>query len=193
MTEQTEAPSAANAGTRHAVRNSMIDGERDFRLAAEAIEWVEKGNASSLRYADIAAVNLITYAGTGGAIGQAKISSRDGGSIKIRSHHYKGLANFENRRATYAPFIRELCRRVAAANPDAVFTLGNSAFMVMWLVVAALMAVLAVIVVIMSVQTGDLPLVAIFILLVGGPLAVREVMKGGRKTFDPLSPPEKLL
>ncbi|MAY61194.1 MAG: hypothetical protein CML29_03200 [Rhizobiales bacterium] len=184
---------AALAGPGHSVRNSMIDSERAYRLGPDAVEWMEKGKKDSLRYADISAVNLITYAGTGATIGQAKITSRQGGSFKIRSHHYKGLAQFENRRQTYAPFIRELLGRVARASPDAKFTSGNSAFMIMWLVVAAMMAVLAVVVVMISYQTGDLPLMAIFILLVGGPLAIREVMKGGTKTFDPLDPPERLL
>lgn len=183
----------ATPGAGHSVRNSMIDSERAFRLGPDAIEWMEQGERNSIRYADISAVNLITYAGAGATIGQAKITSGEGGSIKIRSHHYKGLARFENRRQTYAPFVRDLLRRVANASPDAQFTSGNSAIMIMWLVVAAMMAVLAVVVVMIAYQTGDLPLMAIFILLVGAPLAIREVMKGGTKTFDPLDPPEKLL
>ncbi|TDH38639.1 hypothetical protein E2A64_05945 [Pseudohoeflea suaedae] len=182
-----------SAGPAHSVRNAVTDTERAFSLGPDRINWSENGQTQSIRYADISAINLITYAGAGATIAQATIETRDGGAIKIRSHHYKGLARFENRRATYGAFMRELCRRVAEAAPDAKFTQGNTLFMLMWAGAALLMITLAIFVVVIATRTGDLPLMAIFIILVGGPIAIREVLKGGRKAFDPRDPPAKLL
>lgn len=182
-----------SAGPSHSVRNAVTDTERTFSLGPDRINWTENGTPQSIRYADISAINLITYAGAGATIAQATVTTRDGGTIKIRSHHYKGLARFENRRASYGEFMRELCRRVAEAAPDAKFTHGNTLFMLMWVGAALLMVTLAIFVVVIAVQTGDLPLMAIFIILVGGPIAVREVLKGGRKEFDPRDPPGKFL
>ena len=50
---------------------------------------------------------------------------RDGARATLWSTHFAGVADFEDRAATYTPFVRALVARVAAANPACSFRAGT--------------------------------------------------------------------
>ncbi|AKI01531.1 hypothetical protein IMCC20628_02836 [Hoeflea sp. IMCC20628] len=132
----------------HSVRNGLMDKESLFALEPDRLFWSGKSGTDSVAYADIISVRLTSYSisarGSEGTHYQAKVSRRGGRSIKIRSHHYVSLGNYENRSDSYAPFIRELCRRIASHAPKARFFSGSTALWVFWIVAALLFVLGAV-------------------------------------------------
>ena len=194
MTATTDgSASGAEPALRHSVRNSLVDSERGYALEPDRLSWSEKKGHGSVAYAEIASVQLIGYAGSGGGQYQATIRRGNGKPIKIRSHHYVSLGNFEDRGESYAPFIRELCRRIAASAPKARFLSGSTYLWIIWLVVALLMALVAILAVSAAYLPGAPALPAFLVLLAGAPLIWREARKGPKTTFDPKDPPPELL
>tara|TARA_R110002020_G_scaffold136630_13_gene304708 strand:- start:6824 stop:7189 length:366 start_codon:yes stop_codon:yes gene_type:complete len=94
----------------HTVRNSLVEREMVCMLEPDTFSWGDGSRKTIVDYADVNSVQLIGYAGSGGRQYQTSLKLKGGKVVKIRSHHYLGLGNFEDRTETYAPFIRELCR-----------------------------------------------------------------------------------
>ncbi|XSG82675.1 MAG: hypothetical protein ACPW61_02525 [Methyloligella sp. ZOD6] len=181
----------------HRVRNSIVDRERDWTLGADALQWREAdGKAGRVAYADIAGLQLIDYASYGGRIYQCALKPKSGAPLKIRSHSYISLGNFEDRRQTYAPLIHGLAGRVAAANPDARFIAGSTGLWIAWTLVGLLTLVMLG-VFFASLGAGSLSInagaVALVIAILAVPLVWRQVKSGRAKTFDPKNVPPALI
>lgn len=142
----------------HTVRNSVRDDETAFHLSEEALILSGGPKQQELAYRNIAELNLITYqadiADAVHAHGLLTIRPASGKRLKLRSHHLKGLGSYESRAETYAPFVRELCRRVAAANPEAGFTLGSNMLPAVWLTVLILTVPMAAMLAIATLSEG---------------------------------------
>ena len=143
-------------------------------------------------YSDIKSVRVIDYANFGEVHGQCTVKARGQGSLKIRSHHFVSIGKFENRSGTYVPFVRELCRRVHAANPEAQFLRGSGWIQALWagvLVVSGLGAVLSFAAVINGGQ--DFQMAAGFLLgfVVATIVSWRWCMRSKPDLFDPMEPP----
>jgi hypothetical protein len=182
--------------TTHSVRNSLIDRERLFRLGSDALLWSGAGGEGSLPYASVRDVRLIAYGSPAGETFQCTLRSRTHGKIKIRSHHYANLGLFEDRSATYTPFIRELATRIAAESPNARFLAGSTALWVVWLVIGLLgvgVAVLLILSLFDGVPPAGAGLIAVVICLAAVPLIWRRVREGSARTFDPAAPPPELI
>lgn len=177
----------------HSVRNSLIDRECTYTLESDQLSAEAKGGADRIPYADITSVQLIGYAGSGSRQFQARLKRRGGKPVKIRSHHYVSLGNFEDRTQTYAPFIRELCVRVADRSPDSVFVRGSTALWILWLIVCLLVAFVAILAVSTATLPGAPSWPAFLVLFGAVPLIWREARKGPKTRFDPRSPPQDLL
>lgn len=181
----------------HSVRKSLFDEERTFTLELDALCWSGAGkSARRMPYADVRDLRLIGYASPIGESFQCTVRDRKGTKVKLRSAHYRSLNNFEDRTATYAPFVRDLARRVAANAPDAKFIAGSTALWLAWLIVGVLcVGVIALL--ILSLFEGLPPLgawiIAIAICLAAMPLAWSRIRKGAAHTFDPNMPPPELL
>ena len=173
----------------HKVRNSLLDTERHFRLEPDALTWEEGEKSTTVRYDEIRSVQLIGYAGAGGRHLQARLGLANGDVVKIRSHHYRGIGNFEDRSASYAAFMSELCRRLAGASGNTRFIAGSTTLWILWLVVALLAVTLAVLAIAVIYLPSAPVLPAILVLVIAGPLIWREARKGPAETFDPLDPP----
>jgi hypothetical protein len=180
----------------HAVRASMAGRAVIYALGDTALSWRDdRGQGGSLAYADVASVRLIGYVGGSGTMYRCAI--KGGGMIrKIPSHHFAGFGRVEDRTATYAPFVRALTERVAAHAPQARFIAGSTGLWITWLLIGVgALVVLALMAVILAggefIAAGGIP--ALLVLIVGIPLMVREVRKGGAKFFDPANPPPALL
>ena len=176
----------------HTVRNSLVDREWTFRLDTDALVIDGKAKQVRVPYDDIRKVQLIAYANTGGEQYQCALSTGSHGRIKIRSHSYVSLGNFEDRSETYVPFLRELMKRVAAGSPEAEFVSGNTALLVVWLVVLLLfilgLATVALAFVDGLAGTWKFAL-TVAVLLVSGPILWRRLRKGEVRRFDPDNPP----
>jgi hypothetical protein len=182
--------------SRHATRNSLLDVECTFTAGPDAL-FIHKGNSERhVPYGDITRVRLFSYAGGGGETFQATLHRRHGSPVKISSHHYRGLGNFEDRTRTYAPFIRELIRRVTIASPGTRFVAGSTGLWIMWLGVFALVALLAMILVGVLFGGGSSAgpiFVTAIVLATGAPFAWRQLQRGRANSFDPANPPPELL
>ena len=122
----------------HAGRRRFFDRERTYTLGDNALTWQAGEAPQSLRYDAIGEVRLLKY---GFGQGQLSIRDRDGNTMKLRSHHRRGWGSLENRAQTYVPFVRELCRRVAGANPKAKFIAGSTVFWFFWMAVVLICGV----------------------------------------------------
>lgn len=180
----------------HTVRNSLIDRERTFSLGTGALQWKEAGGRGELRYAAVRRMRLIAYPSTGGEHCQCTLSAGRGRKVKLRSHHYSSLGAFEDRTDTYAPFVRELSRRIAAAAPDARFLAGSTGMWFVWLGLFATVAMVVALLLLALLGGGAqeagvvAPLVALTFAVPAGWKVLR---RGKAAEFDPADPPADLL
>ena len=180
----------------HTVRNSLIDKERTFSLGADALNWRDEAGEGHMAYADVRDMCLIGYTSLIGEARQCSLRGRGGGKVKIRSAHYRGLGNFEDRTETYAPFVAGLAKRVAARAPDAAFIAGSTGLRIVWLVLGVLCAIVVGLLV-LSLFEGVPPaapaIVAVAICIAAVPIAIRRVRSDRALRFDPEAPPRELL
>ncbi len=177
----------------HSVRNTLFDREWDYTLGPDRLHWRDARGSGEVAYSDVTELQLISYGGFGGAQYQARLARKNGRPVKLRSHHYVSLGNFEDRSETYTPFVRELARRIAEQQPQARFRAGSTALWIAWLLIALFIALVAVAVIADAVMPSASAIPAIIVLVVGLPLIWREVRKGRAATFDPVAPPRDLL
>lgn len=176
--------------TCHSVRNSLIDRETRYCLDEESLTATSDRRELAVPYASIRRIGLIDYAGFGARHRQATVRTAENGTLKIRSHHYAGLSNFDDRSATYEPFVRELSRRVATGNAECAFVSGSSAMQVFGIAMLVILAgaVLALVLALFG-GTEDMDvLVGIGIAVALVPVVWRFARRG-KATFDPLNPP----
>ncbi len=181
----------------HRVRNAITDRERSWTLEPDALLWRDdKGGQGRIPYPDIASLQLIDYASYGGRIYQCAIEQKGGSGAKIRSHSYISLGNFEDRRATYAPLVRGLAQKVAAANPKAAFVAGSTGLWIAWTAVG-LLAIVMLGFFFASFGAGGPSLngtiMVIVIVLLAVPLIWRQVKYGKAESFDPANIPPALI
>lgn len=149
----------------HSVRNGLADKERSFTLDEDALCWTDAGGGKGrMPNADVRDMRLIAYTSPIGETFQCTLRGTSG-KVKLRSAHYASLNNFENRTATYAPFVRALAGKIAAAAPDAKFIAGSTGLWIAAIVVCAIAV----------------------------PWMWRRITQGGAKHFDPKAPPPALL
>lgn len=180
----------------HEVRNSLADATRAFRLEPDAVSWREGDRQERLLYSEIASLHLSSYSDLQELQRQCTLTDRAGKTLKIRSHHYVSLGNFEDRTATYAPFIRALIDRLAGEGSPVAFEQGSRIMGLVWTAIFWLSAIMIVgfVALLFSGDGFSLgALVPIAILL--GFVAFSRVMMGQSKagSFDPKSPSSDLL
>jgi hypothetical protein len=109
--------------------------------------------------------------------------------LRFSPTHYAGVADFEDRAATYAPFVRALIARVATANPVARFRSGGT-LAGYWAQHLFLLAMVALLVFVLS-EVGVAPLSesswAKFAVIVGFvPLMIVYSRKNWRADLPPM-------
>lgn len=181
---------------RHSARISLIGGEASWQLSGQGLVFDGGQGSVVIPYADIRSLRLITYAGAGGTQARAVLTTSGHGKHKVGSHHYVSLGNFEDRSATYTPFIRELASRIADANPRSMFIAGSFGLWLGWVIVCFLVLALAILVVVAVLEDAP-PLFgligAVVLVVTAGPLAMRWAIRNLPKPFDPNSVPGDLL
>jgi len=180
----------------HEVRNSLIDPVRSFRLLDDRLLWQEAGSQRERRYADITSVHLIAYPGYGGQPLQCTLTDRDGKKIKIRSHSYVSLGNFQDRTATYGPWIRALLANLEAKGHGVGFYYGSNIMRAVWstlfwLSVLVLVGYMFALIGGAGRSVGTIaPMAFVAVFLPVSWLMIRQNRPG---TFDPKSPPPQML
>jgi hypothetical protein len=190
------------ASPTYVARANVLEHEAIWRLAPVTLELQGGPTAGPdvvmrFPYRDIVGVRL-SYAPSrvDSARYRCDLSMRSGQQVAILSTHYAGIADFEDRAATYTPFVRALIAKVAAANPSARLRSGKNpiAYGAEHLF---LLAMVALLVFVLSV-TGFMPLsdsswVKLFIIIAFVPLLVVYTRKNWPRGFKPAAIPKDVL
>lgn len=175
----------------HLVRPHWLSGVQTYELEDDGLSVRAGAGVKRIPYAEVEGFSLISYANAGQQ-SQCTIRTRSRGKLNVRSHHFVALGRFEDRTATYTPFVRELCRRVHAKNPGARFIQGSRAIQIIWLIalVGAAFAWFAWIAAAREgahdVWTSALSFAALVFFTV---LGVRGFRSNAPQDFDPSDPP----
>jgi hypothetical protein len=94
---------------------------------------------------------------------RCRIVFRDGARVEFDNAHFEGIADFEDRSASYSPFVREALARISAAAPDAKVHVGYGAtsYTANVVFVGVAFAFLAAILVFLPLPLGAWPVTAI--------------------------------
>jgi hypothetical protein len=186
----------------HRVRTSLIEKETIWRLTPDVLEREQvlkdgKGLTVRYPYRDIREIRL-SFAPT--RVDRARyrcdFQIKNGTLAAILSTHYVGLANFEDRGATYAPLVRALIERVAAANPACKFEAGKrpgtywGEHIFLFLMVLLLVFVIGAV---GGASLSTLVLVKLGILVTYVPVMILYTRKNWPRSFDPDAIPPDLL
>jgi hypothetical protein len=111
-----------------------------------------------------------------------------GAAETIRSTHYRGFADFEDRSATYVPFVRGLAARVAAANPGCRFLAGKRP-LVYWAEHIFLLAMILLLVLVLGlvgeVGLSTLVWIKLSIIVAFVPIMILYTRKNWPRRLDP--------
>lgn len=171
---------------------------RVFRLTEDALVWQDDGAPlDGVFFDDIAEVR-VAYAPTRVARNRyrTQVIFKQGGMVELFNTHYAGFADFEERNAEYAAFVRKLHRRLAERNAPAAFRKGNSpaAYMgnlVLTLFVFAMIAFAFVL--LFSFGLVWIAVVKLAIVLFFVPTLIRYVRRSRPETYDPRAVPADAL
>jgi hypothetical protein len=182
-------------------RSSILDAEVTWTLTSNALEST---TGTRVPFDQIVAVRLYGFAtsvvgnGRVPAPGALRCVTRPvhGPAVALTSSHYLALGRFEDRSASFEPFIQELLQRVRAARPAARLLRGMPpALWSLWCAIGvgcALVGSFGVIIVVAELWTkGHLSLELLVLLpVVAGMLlstrAILRLLRSGRsRPFDP--------
>ena len=176
--------------------------EETYRLSDLALSWTGAARDGAVAFADVRALRLYEAPGLAGvAPGFARcvVWPRRGRAVVLSSNHYLSLGKFEDRSASFRPFVDALVRKVAAVNNTARFISGMPAalwwFWTAILLAVAVVAPLALVVIVVELAAGrGFPtggIVALFIVLaifLGLLGYVRQLWRNRPRRFDPRAP-----
>ena len=190
------------ASPTYVARANVLEHEAIWRLTSDALELQGGPTAGPdvvmrFPYRDIVGVRL-SYAPSrvDSARYRCDLTMRSGGTIAMLSTNYAGIADFEDRAATYAPFVRTLIAKVAAANPSARFRSGKNPI-TYWAEHLFLLAMVALLIFVLSI-TGTMPLsdsswAKLFIIIGFIPLLIVYTRKNWPNRFKPDAIPSDVL
>jgi hypothetical protein len=179
----------------HAFRPAIFSSERSYWIGPDALEWKDAKNAGRLPYGEVAKINISSLASSyfGQTQKRCVLRPRSGGKIVLSSASYKRLGVIEDRSGTYAPLARELIKRVAGANPGAIFIAGQPWGLWLFWLVLLIASALVLLAGIIAAAMGQFPIqaTAVFIIiLLGIRVAWRVVRHGPPHRFDPHTLPD---
>jgi hypothetical protein len=172
------------------VRRSILEAERSWSVDDTGLTWTGPRHSGHIPFARISEIRL-KWAGS--RADQARyacyVTPAGGEAEIIVSTHYAGPMLFPDRRGSYVPFIRELIRRTAAANPACRFRAGPTALAYAASVAAMLFGLGLTI----GIALPWLIVVKLIILAALVPLAIRWLKVNRPRPFDPAVIPAGIL
>lgn len=179
-------------------RAHAFTGNRVFRLTEDALVWQDEGApVDGVRYDDIAEVR-VAYAPTRVARNRyrTQVIFKQGGMVELFNMHYAGFADFEERNADYAAFVRALHRRLAERNARPTYRKGNSpaAYVGNVALTVFVLAMLALaFVLLLAFGLVWIAVVKLAIILFYLPTLIRHIRRSRPETYDPRAIPADAL
>ncbi len=172
----------------HNVRRSLFSSERHFSLTPEALVWSAAKRSERIPYADIGYVHIYSMPPTFGRIVRRTVlKGKFRGKLMIAATHFRGIGRFEDRSASYLPFVEALLSRATAANPSVRIVAGLAGpLYIFWTVMLGVSAVILAGAAIAA-ATGAFPthaLPSLIIILVLLPVSWRIARRGRPRRAD---------
>ncbi len=173
-------------------RNLFEKDECEWRVEPDALVFRDAHQHEiRLAWRDVKAVRL-AYAPT-----RAKtwrhvfvLTMKSGLQTEIDNAHFAGIGDFEDRSASYAPFVRAALARIKAEAPDAVVRVGSSplAYLVQAAFVLAAFAGLAAVLLLLPVSFSGIVIVKLALIAAFLPMLWRwlKYARPRRASFDAL-------
>jgi hypothetical protein len=134
----------------YTLRLSFASEEATYRLSEDALQCTTAKGTRTVPFAEIDMVRLYESPGQTSLFGQIApafarcvIRPRRGQAIVLSSKHFTGLRRFEDRSATFQPFVDTLVARLASAHPGAQLLAGMPP--ALWWTWVALLAAVALV------------------------------------------------
>ena len=157
---------------------------------------IEPGGAARFPYAGITELRL-SYDPTRFDTRRHRCDVRSAsGAGTLWSTHFAGVADFEDRAATYTPFVRALVAHVAAANPNCAFRAGTRP-LAYWAGQLFLLAMAIVAIWVIAMVGGsalsEVTWAKLFVVIGLIPLAFAYARKNRPRRFEPGEIPDDVL
>jgi hypothetical protein len=178
----------------YAQRRSILDsGEQVWTVEPDALVCRRpEGAVARLPWREVTAVRT-AYAPTRRKRWRylLALKAKSGGALTIDSGHYRGVGDFEDRRASFTPFARACIAAVAREAPTARASVGATplAYGLQLLFALALLALLALVLIALPTPLGPLISVKLVLLAVAMPVFLLWTVKSRprRRKLDVLS------
>jgi hypothetical protein len=113
-------------------RRTLFGQERTYRIEGDTLVWNDAKEEGELRLTDVKLVRIYDAPGARMASGativpgfvRLDLRTDDGRAVHLESRHIVKAATFEDRSATFHPFVDALFAAVAKANPRVRFVEG---------------------------------------------------------------------
>lgn len=180
----------------YAFRSSALEkGETTFRLTETTLEMNRPGFHSAVPYSEISKVRLY-HDPSRFAMNkyQCEITLRTSATLILKSVHYRGIADFEDRGQLYSDFIREFHQRLTDY-PDVTYHSGNNPGCFAGNLIITVGSIILLIVVFMY-MGAPTTFGSIFKLLVVGVMSIYTIQylrKNKPATYSPDQIPERIL
>lgn len=135
--------------------NRVSRGEREWRVEDDAlVTRGGSGNIRRTRWSEIVSVRLYHDPSAQKPFRYMfELKPRDKVKIVIDNAHYAGTGKYEDRSATYTPFVRAALARVAAQSPKAMALMGETPKRYFFLLLLSLIGLCALAYVLVAVPT----------------------------------------
>lgn len=178
----------------YAQRRSILDsGELVWSAGPQALTCRRPdGAVAALAWSDVVGVRT-AYAPTRWKTWRHLLALRatGGRTLTIDNAHFRGVGDFEDRRASFTPFAHACIEAVAAANPKARATIGATplAYAAQLLFALSMLALLALVLIALPIPLGPLIWLKLALLAAAAPVAVLWTVKSRprRSRLDVLS------
>jgi hypothetical protein len=194
----------------YATRPSIATVETTYQVTDDELIWSSGPAKNRMRLADIQTIRLFTspsmkypFLGNApfGGYDLFVLKAQDGRTLSVTSKHFQTVGVFEDRGATFVPFVEAVMARVVNINSAAVFLVGMpSGVRGLWIGVLAVLALgvmFGVLMVIDAVTGGGSVegLILGLVFTVGTSFSLRSVLRvvtrGWQRSFDPrIGPPQ---
>ncbi|MEQ9285262.1 MAG: hypothetical protein RIG77_00050 [Cyclobacteriaceae bacterium] len=110
---------------KYSFRKSAFEKEKSYELTTDGIRIVDhEGKESLVEYTAILRVNPAFVSTKSNSFYQCTLKLKNGESVLLKSQHYVGLANFEDRNESYVNFVKGLHKILSTANPGIEYKKG---------------------------------------------------------------------
>lgn len=174
----------------YAKRASLFEkGEQTWTVTPDALQWSPPGGAArSLPWREITEIRL-GFEPTRFKWDRYRLSlTAAGRHWSVDNQHFAGIADFENRSATFVPFVLACVERVAALSPGAKARLGSSAasYWAQLIFVATMFALLVTVLILLPTRHSAVFWIKATVIALSLPLLVQWIRKARprRTTLD---------